>query len=118
MVAARSFARRLREAVAAAPPTDANAPSSIRTLASQVATVLDATTRSLGGAPPLSAAADAIEGVAASASALVNAIGTYGSHDWTEERGGSRAIDVLRAGIAEAGGLVRKATGLTEHSDP
>jgi hypothetical protein len=113
VVAARSFARRLREAVAAAPPTDANAPSAIRTLASQVATVLDATTRSLGGAPPLTPAADAIDGVAASASALVNAIGTYGSHDWTEERGGSPAIEVLRAGIAEAGSLVRQAEALT-----
>ncbi len=113
MVAARSFARRLGESLAAAPPTDSNAPSAIRTLASQVARVLDDTTRRLGGAPPLSAAADAIEGVTASANALVSAVGTYSSHDWTDDRGGSPAIDVLRAGIAEAGGLVRQAEALT-----
>jgi hypothetical protein len=116
VVAARSFARRLREAVAAAAPTDANAPSTIRTLATRVAHALDETTRRLGGAPPLSPASDQIDGVAASANALVNAIGTYGPHDWTEDRGGTPAIEALRSGIAEAGALVRQATALTEPS--
>lgn len=75
--------------------------------------MLDATTRKLGGAPPLSSAADAIEGVAASSNALVGAVGTYSAHDWTDDRGGSPAIEVLRAGIAEAGSLVRQAEALT-----
>jgi hypothetical protein len=102
----------LREALAATAPTQANAPSTIGSLASRVKQVLDDMTRRLGGAPPSSPAADAIDGVAASANALVTAIGTYSPDNWAEDRGGSRAIDVLRAGIAEAGGLVRQAEAL------
>jgi hypothetical protein len=98
--------------LAAAAPTQANAPSAVGSLATRVKQVLDDMTRRLGGAPPLSPVADAIDGVAASANALVSAIGTYGADNWAEDRGGSRAIDVLRAGIAEAGGLVRQAEAL------
>ena len=105
--------RRLREAVTAAPPTDSNAPSAIRSLATRVVQTLDETTRRLGGAPPLSPASDQIDAVAASANALVGAVGAYSSHDWTDDRGGSPAIEVLRGGIAEAGGLVRQAEALT-----
>ena len=80
--------------------------------------MLDDTTRQLGGAPPLSPAADAIEGVTASANGLVNAIGSYGPDDWRAPRGGTTpAIDILRAGIAEAGTLVRRASALTESAD-
>ena len=49
VVAARSFARRLKEAIEVAPPADERSPSAIRDLASRVATVLDDTTRRLGG---------------------------------------------------------------------
>ena len=107
MVAARSFARRLRESLAAARATNANA-SAIGGLASKVAQVLDDSTRRLGGASPLSPSNDPVEGVAASANALVTTIGTYSASDWTEDRGGTSAIDVLRSSIAEAGALVRQ----------
>ncbi len=114
MVAARSFARRLKEAIAAAPPADQGSPSAIRDLASRVATVLDDTTRRLGGAAASSAGSDPIEAVASAANALVAAIGSYSANDWKEDRGGTAAIDVLRSGVAEAGSLVRQATRLTE----
>jgi hypothetical protein len=89
------------------------AASTVGGLASDVVRLLDDTTRRLGGAPPLSPAPDAIEGVVASANALVNVIGTFGADNWTEDRGGAQAIDVLRAGIAEAGTLVRRAEALS-----
>ena len=116
MVAARSFARRLREAVAAASPGDTTTPSTIRTLAAQVADVLDDTTHKLGGAAASAGASDPIDGVAASATALVSAIGTYSPDDWRKDRNGSTAIDVLRSGIAEASKFVRQATAMTERS--
>jgi len=115
VVAARSFARRLREAVAAASPGDTSTPSTIRSLATQVATVLDDTTRRLGGTTP-AGTSDPIEGVDASASALVRAIGTYTPDDWRQDRSGASAIDVLRSGIAEASKSVRQATAMTESS--
>jgi hypothetical protein len=92
---------------------DLTAVSTVGSLASQVAQILDDTTRRLGGAPPLSPASDAIDGVTASANALVNAIGTYSADNWTEDRGGAQALDVLRAGISEAGTLVRRAEALS-----
>ncbi len=85
----------------------------MRSLATSVAQVLDDTTRRLGGAPPLAGAADPVDGVEASANALVSTIGTFGSGDWTEDRGGQPAIDVLRAGIADAGTLVRQCEALS-----
>jgi hypothetical protein len=104
--------------LSAAPPADANASSAIRTLASQVAGVLDDTTRQLGGSPPLGASADAVEAVTASANALIDAIGRFAPDDWRAPRHGTTpAIDLLRRGIAEAGALVRRATTLTEAAD-
>jgi hypothetical protein len=114
VVASRSFARRLKEAIEVAPPADDRSPSAIRDLASRVATVLDDTTRRLGGSAASGAGGDAIEAVASAANALVAAIGTYGANDWKQDRGGTPAIDVLRSGVAEAGSLVRQATRLTE----
>lgn len=112
MVAARSFARRLRESLAAAQATSANAPSAIGGLASKVAQALDDTTRRLGGAPPLAPAGDPVESVASSATSLISAIGTYDADDWNEDRGGVRAIVALREGISEAGAYVRQAEAM------
>jgi hypothetical protein len=61
-------------------------------------------------------AADPIAAVAAAADALIATIHSYSADDWGQDRGGSRAIEVLRSGIGEAGGLVRQATRLTEPS--
>ena len=74
--------------------------------------MLDDTTRQLGGSPPLSASADAVEGVTASADALISTIGTYGPDDWRTPRHGTTAIDILRGGIADAATLVRRAEAL------
>ena len=115
VVAARSFAAPSQRGNrgSAATATE-RSPSAIRSLASQVATVLDDTTRRLGGAPPLARPPTRSRPSPRRRTRSSTAIGTYGAHDWKQDRGGTPAIEVLRSGVAEAGGLVRKATGLTE----
>jgi hypothetical protein len=86
--------------------------TTVGNLATQVTRILDDTTKRLGGAPPVSPAVDAVDAVASSADALVRSIGLYSADNWSEDRGGAQAIEVLRSGIAEAGTLVRRAEAL------